>query len=97
MFCRVDIKEVQSLKHTFNIESTPTFKILIAEEQVTRVLIYLCSWKHNSGRKLAATLDFMITFVASFYTQIETMAGWSNDGLRCMMERNGCKKVTLLF
>lgn len=34
MFCRVDIKEVQSLKHTFNIESTPTFKILIAEEQV---------------------------------------------------------------
>jgi hypothetical protein len=34
LFCRVDIKEVQSLKHTFNIESTPTFKILIAEEQV---------------------------------------------------------------
>jgi hypothetical protein len=21
------------------------------------------------------------------------MAGWSYDGLKCMMERNGCKKV----
>jgi hypothetical protein len=41
MFCRVDIKEVQSLKHTFNIESTPTFKILIAEEQVIRVVTHL--------------------------------------------------------
>lgn len=44
-FCRVDIKEVQSLKHTFNIESTPTFKILIAEEQVIRIAtnLHLCS------------------------------------------------------
>ena len=34
MFCRVDIKEVSSLKYTFDIECTPTFKILIAEQQV---------------------------------------------------------------
>ena len=57
MFCRVDIKEVSSLKYTFDIESTPTFKILFDEQQ------------------------------------IETMSGWSNDGLRFMMERNGCKRV----
>jgi hypothetical protein len=25
--------------------------------------------------------------------QIETMSGWSNEGLKCMMDRNGCKKV----
>ena len=37
MFCRVDIKEVSSLKYTFDIECTPTFKILIAEQQVLSI------------------------------------------------------------
>jgi hypothetical protein len=37
IFCRVDIKEVPSLKYTFEIESTPTFKILIAQQQVSEI------------------------------------------------------------
>ena len=53
IFCRVDIKEVPSLKYTFEIESTPTFKILIAQQQVS-----IC--KNLSKWRLVIFITFVI-------------------------------------